>query len=72
MSGTTINTALYVENQGGQMGRIVVSDNVSLDGVFEDPAGDEGFPRGRWVGLIADRPELANSRSTRPWARMPC
>ena len=41
------------------MGRIVVSDNVSLDGVFQDPAGDEGFPRGGWVGLIADRPELA-------------
>ena len=41
------------------MGRIVVSDNVSLDGVFEDPAGDEGFQRGGWVGLIKDRPELA-------------
>ena len=41
------------------MGRIVVSDNVSLDGVIEDPAGDEGFPRGGWVGLIKDRPELA-------------
>jgi dihydrofolate reductase len=39
--------------------RIVVSDNLSLDGVFEDPAGDEGFPRGGWVGLIKDRPELA-------------
>src|SRR5438094_2727389 len=41
------------------MGKIVVSDNVSLDGVIEDPAGDEGFPRGAWVGLIKDRPELA-------------
>ena len=41
------------------MGRIVVSDNLSLDGVIEDPAGDEGFPRGGWVGLIKDRPELA-------------
>ena len=41
------------------MGKIVVSDNVSLDGVIEDPAGDEGFPRGGWVGLITDRPELA-------------
>jgi dihydrofolate reductase len=40
------------------MGKIVVSDNVSLDGVIEDPAGDEGFPRGGWVGLIKDRPEL--------------
>jgi dihydrofolate reductase len=40
------------------MGKIVVSENVSLDGVIEDPAGDEGFSRGGWVGLIKDRPEL--------------
>jgi dihydrofolate reductase len=40
------------------MGKIVVSDNVSLDGVIEDPAGDEGFRVGGWVGLIKDRPEL--------------
>jgi dihydrofolate reductase len=40
------------------MGKIVVSDNVSLDGVIQDPAGDEGFSRGGWVGLIKDRPEL--------------
>ena len=38
------------------MGKIVVSENVSLDGVIEDPAGDEGFSRGGWVGLIKDRP----------------
>ena len=41
------------------MGKIVVSDNVSLDGVVQDPAGDEGFRVGGWVGLINDRPELA-------------
>ena len=41
------------------MGTIVISDNVSLDGVFQDPAGDEGFVRGGWVGLIKDRPQLA-------------
>jgi dihydrofolate reductase len=40
------------------MGKIVVSDNVSLDGVIQDPAGDEGFRRGGWVGLIKDRPEI--------------
>ena len=38
------------------MGKIVISDNVSLDGVIQDPAGDEGFERGGWVGLIKDRP----------------
>src|SRR5256884_7509879 len=32
--------------------RIVVSENVSLDGVIQDPAGVEGFSRGGWVGLI--------------------
>jgi len=25
------------------MGKIVVSENVTLDGVTQDPAGDEGF-----------------------------
>src|SRR6266516_4187557 len=42
-----------------EMGKIVVSDNVSLDGVVQDPTGDEGFKVGGWVGLIKDRPELA-------------
>jgi len=40
------------------MGKIVVSENLSLDGVVEDPAGDEGFRLGGWVGLIKDRPQL--------------
>jgi dihydrofolate reductase len=31
---------------------------VSLDGVVQDPAGDEGFGRGGWVGRITDRPEV--------------
>jgi dihydrofolate reductase len=33
--------------------------NVSLDGVIQDPAGDEGFSRGGWVGLIKDRPGVS-------------
>jgi dihydrofolate reductase len=41
------------------MGKIVMSDNVSLDGVIQDPAGDEGFTRGGWVGRIAALPEVA-------------
>src|SRR5215469_1891006 len=40
------------------MGKIIVSDNVTLDGVVQDPAGDEGFERGGWVGLIKDSPHL--------------
>ena len=30
------------------MGKIVVSQNVSLDGVVEDPSGGEGFRHGGW------------------------
>lgn len=37
------------------MGRIVVSEFVSLDGVIEDPAGGEGFRLGGWVGEIKGR-----------------
>ena len=40
------------------MGKIVVSDNVSLDGVIQDPAGDEGFKLGGWVGQIKDRKDV--------------
>ena len=32
------------------MGKIVISENVTLDGVVQDPAGDEGFKLGGWVG----------------------
>jgi dihydrofolate reductase len=42
-----------------EMGKIVVSENVTLDGVIQDPAGDEGFRADGWVGLIGDSPQLA-------------
>ncbi len=31
------------------MGRIIVSEFVTLDGVMEDPGGAEGFSRGGWA-----------------------
>jgi dihydrofolate reductase len=37
------------------MGRIIVSENITLDGVAQDPAGAEGFGRGGWVGRVGDR-----------------
>ena len=37
------------------MGKIIVSDNVTLDGVVQDPAGDEGFRHGGWVGRIGSQ-----------------
>jgi dihydrofolate reductase len=30
------------------MGKIVISENVTLDGVIQDPTGEEGFGRGGW------------------------
>ena len=37
------------------MGKIVISENVTLDGVVQDPAGAEGFGRGGWVGRVGER-----------------
>jgi dihydrofolate reductase len=31
------------------MSKVVVSEFVTVDGVFEDPGGSEGFPRGGWA-----------------------
>jgi dihydrofolate reductase len=42
-----------------EMGKIVVSENVTLDGVIQDPAADEGFRAGGWAGLIGNSPQLA-------------
>jgi dihydrofolate reductase len=36
------------------MGRIVISENVSLDGVMQDPTGEEGFRHGGWFNGIKD------------------
>jgi dihydrofolate reductase len=47
------------------MGRIVVSENVSLDGVVEDPTGEEGFARGGWFNQIS-----AEDRDA--WTRAEC
>ena len=30
------------------MGKLIVSENISLDGVIQDPAGEEGLGRGGW------------------------
>jgi dihydrofolate reductase len=37
------------------MGKIVVSENVTLDGVIEDPTGDEGFRFGGWFAQMSER-----------------
>jgi dihydrofolate reductase len=37
------------------MGKIVISENVSLDGVVEDPTGEEGFRHGGWFDQFLDK-----------------
>ena len=36
------------------MGKIVISENVSLDGVVEDPTGEEGFRHGGWFSQYGE------------------
>jgi dihydrofolate reductase len=41
------------------MGKIVISENVSLDGVVQDPTGDEGLRQGGWSNQINDNDRQA-------------
>lgn len=45
------------------MGKIVVSDNITVDGVVQDPTGEEGFERGGWFGQVSssDREAFAKA-----------
>jgi dihydrofolate reductase len=36
------------------MGKIIISENLSLDGVVEDPTGEEGFRHGGWFNQMGD------------------
>jgi dihydrofolate reductase len=38
-----------------EMGKIIVSENVSLDGVVQDPTGEEGFRHGGWFDQVGDK-----------------
>src|SRR5262249_27194592 len=40
---------------GIAMGKVVFSENVTLDGVVQDPSGDEGLRVGGWIGRVGDR-----------------
>jgi dihydrofolate reductase len=41
------------------MGTIVISENITLDGVIEDPTGDDGSARGGWFTEIGDEDRQA-------------
>jgi dihydrofolate reductase len=45
------------------MGKIIVSENMSLDGVGQDPTGEGGFRHGGWFNEIGDADRVA-------WARL--
>jgi len=45
------------------MGKIIVSENVSLDGVVQDPTGEEGYRHGGWFFEVGDR-------GREEWARL--
>jgi dihydrofolate reductase len=41
------------------MGKLIVSENMSLDGVVQDPTGDEGFEYGGWFAQVSDEDRAA-------------
>ncbi len=41
------------------MGRIVISQNVTVDGVVEDPTGEDGTERGGWFARVGDADRAA-------------
>ena len=41
------------------MGKLIVSENMSLDGVVQDPTGDEGFEYGAWFDQVSDEDRAA-------------
>ena len=45
------------------MGKIIISENVTLDGVVQDPIGEEGFRAGGWFGQV-------ENRDREEWARV--
>ncbi|MEV6279969.1 dihydrofolate reductase family protein [Nocardia sp. NPDC051832] len=47
------------------MGQIIITENISLDGVIQDPTGEEGFDRGGWFDRISDK-------DREHWAQIEC
>jgi dihydrofolate reductase len=45
------------------MGKLIISENISLDGVISDPTGEEGSRSGGWFSLIGDKDREA-------WAKL--
>jgi hypothetical protein len=54
------------------MGRIVVTEFISLDGVIEDPGGAEDFKHGGWSFEFSRGRRATSSSSTRRATRRRC
>jgi dihydrofolate reductase len=48
-------TSIKKAGRVADMGKIIITENVSLDGVVQDPMGEEGFRHGGWGGQLAGR-----------------
>lgn len=46
------------------MGKIVVSDNITVDGVVQDPTGEEGFKHGGWFVKVSGSNREASGKAT--------
>jgi dihydrofolate reductase len=58
LSGVAVSTSVVADNTNRwrtDMGKIVISTNVSLDGVVQDPDGAEGFKLGGWIGKFGGK-----------------
>jgi len=51
----SISVELNTKEGRTEMGKIVISTNVSLDGVVQDPDGEEGFRLGGWFGQFGGK-----------------
>ena len=47
------------DTKENRMGKLVISENVTLDGVMQDPTGDESFGRGGWANRISEQDRQA-------------
>jgi dihydrofolate reductase len=60
-----MNRRAAPRRKGTEMGKIVISENVTLDGVVQDPTGEEGFRHGGWFSQIGENDFAA-------WAQVEC
>ena len=52
------------------MGKLIVTEFITLDGIIDDPGGSEGHPHGGWS--FASPPRKDKSSSSRNCSRPTC